>query len=100
MLARIIGKPRMAVNSAHHQAVASIGDGGSRCAAARRRWSRAGCSRICSAGCDEQPRKPQHAACREESQRFSFPGATLFQNLGCMFRWIGAAEVGLKGAVP
>jgi putative glutamine amidotransferase len=27
MLARIIGKPRMAVNSAHHQAVASIGDG-------------------------------------------------------------------------
>jgi GMP synthase-like glutamine amidotransferase len=28
MLSRIIGKPRMAVNSAHHQAVASIGDGG------------------------------------------------------------------------
>jgi len=27
MLARIIGKPRMAVNSAHHQAVASIGEG-------------------------------------------------------------------------
>jgi putative glutamine amidotransferase len=28
LLSRIIGKPRMAVNSAHHQAVASIGDGG------------------------------------------------------------------------
>ena len=27
MLARIIGKPRMAVNSAHHQEVASIGEG-------------------------------------------------------------------------
>jgi hypothetical protein len=27
-------------------------------------------------------------------------GATLFQNLGYMFRWIGAAEVQLKGAVP
>jgi hypothetical protein len=27
-------------------------------------------------------------------------GATLFQNMGYMFRWIGAAEIGRKGAVP